>query len=73
MLEGTEYILQDSHPHVSQKKEIFSRDINLYLNAINYLLCFGSLAKHLTFKGAGADVLPGNKRVSHKMRIKHRR
>lgn len=40
-----------SSPRITEKaKEIFSRDINLHLNTINYLLYFGSLAKHLTFK-----------------------
>lgn len=51
--EGTSYILleQATSPCITEKaKEIFSRDINLHLNTINYLLYFGSLAKRLTFK-----------------------
>lgn len=40
-----------SSPCITGKaEEIFSRGINLHLNTINYLLYFGSLAKHLTFK-----------------------
>lgn len=40
-----------SSPCTAEKgKEIFSRDINLHLNTINYLLYFGCLAKRLTFK-----------------------
>lgn len=48
-------------PHITKKgKEIFSGDINLHLNTVNYLLYFGSLAKHLTFKPTGDNMLPGN-------------
>lgn len=60
---------------IKKGKEIFSEDINLHLNTINYLLYFGSLAKHLTFKCTG-DMLPGNPKDSFALmctkQIKHK-
>lgn len=52
------------HISTSQGKEASSGDISLHLNATNYLLCFGALAKHLTFKRTGDDTFPGNLKAS---------